>query len=312
MDQIKEVRRAADQVYGFVVDISLLCVRRRRLAFTKAHEPYTSAIESWSCYAANQVPLTTDSHKMHALFRPGSAAIGGRLYYDAASSVAPSIISNTPSVMALRRLDEHRNSRLDASLTFDDEVNEYEDDLEVHDNINRKQAKKIESSIEEFQNNRSAIDSKRDDTSNIGENDEASIHDITADELFSQDFGHAHDEQITDEQSSSICASDDAASLLQSFNTAVSSSQTGSYYASSHSGSHFSTSEQSSQPRKSRQGHKLLKGAFLRGSEVGRLRGFSFPEEKQNTIQEDESEQLLGDAFSSNLSVEVSEEGEYT
>eukprot|EP00986_Skeletonema_menzelii_P010410 scaffold5067_cov161-Skeletonema_menzelii.AAC.22 len=323
MDQIKEVRRAADQVYQFVVDISLLCVRRRRLAFTKAHEPYTSVIESWGCYAANKVPLTTDSHKMHALFRPGSAAIGGRLYYDTAAtaaSVAPSVVSNTPSIMALRRLDEHRNSRLDASLTFDDEVNEYQDDFEVHENMNRKQAKKMESSIEEFQNNRSAIDSKRDDTSNIGENNEASVHDITADELFSQDFCHAHGEQKMDEQSSSICASDDAASLLQSFNTAVSSSQTGSYYASSytgshyassHSGSHFSSSEQSSHPRKSRQLNKL-KGAFLRGSEIGRLRGFSFPEEKQHTIQEHESEQLQNDALSSNLSVEVSEEGEYT
>jgi len=49
---------------------------------------------------------------------------------------------------------------------------------------------------------------------------------------------------------------------------------------------------------------------FLRESAVGRLHGFSFPEEKQstiprqNTIPED-------DDFSSNLSVKVSEEGEY-
>ncbi len=320
MDHNKEVRRAADQVYEFVVDISLLCVRRRRLAFMKAREPYIPTVETWGSYAANRVPVTTDSHKLHALFRPGSEAIGGRFYYDADASVAPSVISNTPSVMALRRLDEHRNSRLDASLTFDDEVDEYEDDLKARENMNLALVPKMESSIEEFQNNRSALDSKRDVTSNIGENDEASINDVTADDLFSQDFGHAHDEQKINEQASAISASDDAASLLQSFNTAVSSSQAGSYYASSHtesyhasshSGSHFSSSEQSSRPRKPRQAHRS-KAPFLRGSEVGRLHGFSFPQEKQNTIKEDESEQLQYDVLSSHLSVEVSEQGEFT
>mmetsp|Transcript_16402 Transcript_16402/g.25381 ORF Transcript_16402/g.25381 Transcript_16402/m.25381 type:complete len:1158 (+) Transcript_16402:152-3625(+) len=339
MDQIKEVRRAADQVYEFVVDISLLYVRRRRVAFTKAQQPFISVIESWGCYAANKVPLTTDSQKMHALFRPDSAAIGNRMYYDAAASVAPSIVSNTPSIMALRRIDEHRMSGMDASHTFDDEVDEYQDDLEVHENMSHKQAKKMESSLEEFQNNRYAIDTKRDDTSNIGDNEDTSLHGATADELFSQDFDYAHDEQEMDGQSSAISASDDAASLLQSFNSAVSSSHTGSYYgsshtgshyesshtgsyyasshtgsyhASSHSGSHFSSSEQPSGPRKSRQAHKQKAQPFLRESTVGKLHAFSFPAEKQNTIHEDESEALLEDDFSSNFSVEVSEEGGLT
>ena len=74
------------------------------------------------------------------------------MYYDAAASVAPSIVSNTPSIMALRRIDEHRMSGMDASHTFDDEVDEYQDDLEVHENMSHKQAKKMESSLEEFQN----------------------------------------------------------------------------------------------------------------------------------------------------------------
>jgi len=346
MDHMKEVRGAADQVYELVIDISLLFVRRRRLAFTKAHQPHVSAIETWGSYTANRVPITTDSQNMHALFRPDTAAIGGRLYYDAAASVATSVISNTPSIMALRRIDEHRNSGLDASRTFDDE---FQDDFAFDENTSRKQVKKMESSVEDFQNNCRAIDSKTDDTSNIDGNDEASIYGVTADELFSQDFGKAHTGQEMDERSAAISASDDAASLLQSFNTAVSSSHTGSYYgsshtgsyyasshtgshygssntgshyvsshtgshygssntgsyyASSHTGSNYSSSGQPSGPSKGRQARKLKAQQFLRESAVGRLHGFSFPKEKPNTIHEN-------DDFSSNLSVKVSEEGEF-
>ncbi len=347
-DHVKEVRGAADQVYELVIDISLLFVRRRRLAYTKAHQPHVSAVETWGNYTANRVPLTTDSQKMHALFRPGTVAIGGRQYYDAAMSVGTSVISNTPSIMALRRIDEHRNSGLDASRTFDDE---YLDDFEFHDNVSRKQVKKVESSIDEFQNNRYAIDHKSDDG-----NEEASNYGVTADELFSQDFGQAHDGQEMYKRSSAISASDDAASLLQSFNSAVSSSHTGSYYgssqagsfygssqagdhygsshtgshygsshtgshygsshtgsyyASSHTGSHISSSGQPNGPRNGREARKLKAHKFLRESAVGRLHGFSFPEEKQspiprqNTIPEDD------DFSSTNLSVKVSEEGEY-
>lgn len=330
MDQIREVRRAADQVYEFVVDLSLLYTRRRRVAFSKAHQPFTSSMESWGSYVANRVPLTTDSQMMHALFRPDSSAIGGRLYYDAAASVAPSLVSNTAPVMALRRLDEHRMSGMDASHTFDDEVDEYEDDFDVRADMSQthlhvhKQAQKMESSLEEFQNNRYAIDSKRDDTSNIGDNEDTSRYDVTADELFSSGFDYGHEEQELDDQSSAISASDDATSLLQNFNSAVSShtgsyyasSHTGSYYESSHTGSYFSASEQQSGPtRKPRHAQKLKSQPFLRDSAVGRLQGFSFPEEKQNTIQEDASAEIRDEDdfdFSSNLSVNISEEGEFT
>ena len=284
------------------------------------------------------MPLTTDSQKMHELFRPDSAAIGGRLYYDSAMSVATSVISNTPSIMALRRIDEHRNSGLDASRTFDDE---YLDDFEFDENVSRKkQVKKMESSIDEFQNNRYAIDNKSDDG-----NEDVSNYGVTADELFSQDFDQAHNGQEMDGRSSAISASDDAASLLQSFNSAVSSSHTGSYYgssqagsfygssqagshygssqtgshyasshtgsyyASSHTGSHVSSSGQPSGPRNGRQARKSKAHNFLRESAVGRLHGFSFPEEKQNTLPR-QNTIPEDDDVSSNLSVKVSEEGE--
>ena len=315
IEHIREVRRAADQLYELIIDLSLLYARRRRIAFSKAHQPFTSAIEPWGSYVANRIPLTTDSQMMHALFRPDASAIGGRLYYDTATSVAPSIVSNTAPVMALRRLDEHKASGMDASHNFDDEFDEYEDDLEVPANLSQTQAlvcaQKMESSLEEFQNNRYAIDnSKRDDTSYITDNENTSQHDVTAAELFSPNYGH--DEQELDDQSLAIDASDDAASLLQNFNTAA-SSHTGSYYASSHSGSEKSAS---GPRRKSRQatGSKLKSQQFLRESAVGRLQGFSFPEEKQNTIQEDVSEEITDEDFdfrSSFNSVEVSDEGEF-
>ena len=321
MNHTREVRLAADQVFEFLVDLSLLFVRRRRIAFLKAQQPSPVA-ESWGSYIVNKLPFATESQKMHALFRPDSSSIGGRLYYDAGASVAPSVVSNTPSVMALRRLDEHRTSGMDASYTFDDEVDESEDEFEVDEKMSQtnvqKQVQKMESSLREFENSRYVIDSKRDDTANIDDN-ESSQHEFTADDLFSTDNDYAHDEEeTTDGRSSVINTSDDAASILQNFNSAM-SSHTGSYFASSHSGSYFSASEQDGAPgsqSKSRQVQKH-QPQRLRQSAINRLQGFSFPEEKQNTIHEGRSEYIQeedshdGD-YKSTLSVEVSEEGEYT
>lgn len=225
------------------------------------------------------------------------------MYYDAGTSVAPSIVSITPSVLALRRLDEHRTSRVDASYYYDDEIDDNEDDFDlnvksIQANHFSKNVQKMESSLEEFQNNRFVIDNKRDDTPRY--------------DMFSPAYGyHGHEqEEEIDEQLPTINAFDDAASLLQNFNFAV-SSYTGSYYASSHSGSHFSASEQQSAPRKSGQAQKLKSQRF-RDSAINRLQGFSFPEDNQYTIREDMSEEIQDHDSSTNMSVAVSDEGEFT
>lgn len=302
----REVRLAADQVYEFLVDLSLLFIRRRRIAFLKAQQP-SSLSESWGSYIVNKLPFTTDSKTMHALFRPDSSSIGGRLYYDAGTSVAPSIVSNTPSIMALRRLDEHRSSGMDGSYTFEDEVeksdgdsdgaSEVEEEKMSQTNIH-KQVQEMESSLAEFQNNRYAIDSKQ---------EESSQHEFTADDLFSD----VQDVEEVDEQSSAINTSDDAASILQNFNTAL-SSHAGSYFESSHSGSYFSSEHDGAAKTKSK--HQKHKSPHLRESAINRLQGFSFPEENQKTIHEDTVEDNIrgsryGDLdYNSNFSVEASDE----
>lgn len=298
----REVRLAADQVYEFLVDLSLLFIRRRRIAFLKAQQP-SSVSESWGSYIVNKLPFTTDSKTMHALFRPDSSSIGGRLYYDAGTSVAPSIVSNTPSIMALRRLDEHRSSGMDGSYTFEDEVEESDGDSEVEEekmsqtNI-QKQVQEMESSLAEFQNNRYVIDSKQ---------EESSQHEFTADDLFSD----VQDVEEVDEQSSAINTSDDAASILQNFNTAL-SSHAGSYFESSHSGSYFSSEHDDAAKTKSK--HQKHKSPHLRESAINRLQGFSFPGENQKTIPEDTVEDNIRDSrygdldYNSNFSVEASDE----
>lgn len=302
-NHIREVRLAADQVYEFLVDLSLLFIRRRRIAFLKAQQP-SSVSESWDSYIVNKLPFTTESKTMHALFRPDSSSIGGRLYYDAGTSVAPSIVSNTPSIMALRRLDDHRSSGMDGSYTFEDEVEESDDDSKVKEekmsqtNIH-KQVQEMESSLAEFQNNRYVIDSKQEE--------EASQHEFTADDLFSD----VQDVEEVDEQSSAINNSDDAASILQNFNTAL-SSHAGSYFESSHSGSYFESEHDGAAKTKSK--HQKHKSPHLRESAINRLQGFSFPEENQKTIPEDTVEDNIRDSryedldYNSNFSVEASDE----
>ncbi len=298
----REVRLAADQVYEFLVDLSLLFIRRRRIAFLKAQQP-SSVSESWGSYIVNKLPFTTDSKTMHALFRPDSSSIGGRLYYDTGTSVAPSIVSNTPSIMALRRLDGHRSSGMDGSYTFEDEVDESDGDSEVEEekmsqtNIH-KQVQEMESSLAEFQNNRYVIDSKQEETPQ---------HEFTADDLFSD----VQDVEEVDEQSSAINTSDDAASILQNFNTAL-SSHAGSYFESSHSGSYFSSEHDDAAKTKSK--HQKHKSPHLRESAINRLQGFSFPGENQKTIPEDTVEDNIRDSrygdldYNSNFSVEASDE----
>lgn len=286
----REVRLAADQVYEFLVDLSLLFIRRRRIALLKAQQP-SSVSESWGSYVVNKLPFTTDSNTMHALFRPDSSSIGGRLYNDAGTSVAPSIVSNTPSIMALRRLDVHRSSGMDGSYTFDDEESEVEEEKTSQTNIH-KQVQKMESSLAEFQNNRYVIDSKQ---------EESSQQELTADDLFSD----VQDVEEVDEQSSAINTSDDAASILQNFNTALESSHSGSYFESSeHDGA-----------AKTKPKHQKHKSPHLRESTINRLQGFSFPRENQKTIPEDTVEDNIRDSrygdldYNSNLSEEASDEG---
>lgn len=265
------------------------------------HFPLVS--ESWDSYIVNKLPFTTDSKTMHALFRPDSSSIGGRLYYDAGTSVAPSIVSNTTS-LALRRLNEHRSSGMDGSYTFEDEVEESDGDSEVEEekmsqtNIH-KQVQEMESSLAEFQNNRYVIDSKQ---------EESPQHEFTADDLFSD----VQDAEEVDEQSSAINTSDDAASILQNFNTAL-SSHAGSYFESSHSGSYFSSAENDGAPKTKSQ-HQKHKSSHLRESAINRLQGFAFPEENQKTIPEDTVEENIRDSrygdldYNSNFSVEASDE----
>jgi len=104
-DANREVRLAADHVYGMLVDLPSLFSRRRQIAASKAQQltAVPTNQKMWADYLVGRLPFTVEARKLHALFRPHGS---GLTYYHAdAISVPPSVAaSNAPSIMALARM----------------------------------------------------------------------------------------------------------------------------------------------------------------------------------------------------------------
>jgi hypothetical protein len=103
IDVNREVRLAADHVYGMLVDLPSLFFRRRRIAASKAQLTATPTNQKmWADYLVSRLPLTVEARKLHALLRPHGI---GLTYYDADASVAPSVDdSNATSIVAQARM----------------------------------------------------------------------------------------------------------------------------------------------------------------------------------------------------------------
>lgn len=104
-DANREVRLAADHVYGMLVDLPSLFSRRRQIAASKAQQ--LTAVPTnqtmWADYLVGRLPFTVEARKLHALFRPHGSGL--TYYHSDAISVTPSVAaSNAPSIMALARM----------------------------------------------------------------------------------------------------------------------------------------------------------------------------------------------------------------
>ncbi len=193
VDQNREVRQAADHVYGLLVDLPSLFARRRLgIAFAKAKQLATIPTDqrSWANYVVSRLTVTTEARKLHTLFRP--EGMSGS-YYDGDASVAPSVAaSQTPSIMALSRLGENlRDSRMEMNVMWEDEEERLfgpSDNPHLDENVEK--------------GFRLPVGTDNDDAA--ASESESNL----ADELFSEHFSYANDSN----------------NMLASFNYAVSSS----------------------------------------------------------------------------------------
>lgn len=236
-DHNREVRQAADHVYGLLVDLSSLFARRQRIAFSKAQQAAVVSTNHnmWSDYVARRLPLTINAQKLHALFRP--VGISGRVFHDADESVSPSVAaSTTPSTMALTRL---RKSLEPPNGLYQDEedrlfgpaTDEYLDES-VEDRYFPSLAQP--SPVGDLQSSPKALVVTEEDQGRDLEDEEG----ILAEELFSK--------QEQPPMPNDTFTYESGANMLESFNYAV-SSHGGSYLSASQTGSLFG-SERSSSP----------------------------------------------------------------
>lgn len=289
IDYNREVRQAADQCYDLLTDLSRLFLRRRRVAYAKAHQsteaPKTS--KTWSDYLVGRLPFTMDARQLHALFRPEGVGVGVT-YFEPNVALNHSINANglNTSLLALERLDGSlRNSRFGSQLMFDDEMEQYQDLGDDPDNLATNSRSSGHMNEAHYQEQYDEVEKEY--------NDAHLPKEKTLNEFDDEDFLKAFDSSFPGN------SDHDSASLLQSFNNAASShsgsyfssNHSGSYFSSDHTGSYFSASgdeDQSSKPRKSRGVKKKSSGVGIQDQ----LRGFVFPEDEggQGVIHEHDNE----------------------
>lgn len=254
-DHNREVRQAADHVYGLLVDLSSLFSRRRRVAYSKALQLAEASKYqgmTWSDYLVRRLPFTTEAKKLHTLFRP--EGVSGRVFYDVDANDAPSVAaSNTPSIMALSRLGDNRlDSRMEVPIGFYD--GDEEDRLfgpagdgDLRESIEDSYAPPPQESVP-----RRSFNSHNDDAEyqaliqpSLGSEprrSNAELKDDDGDErqaFITRDAGHdvSADNLFTEQDGASKAAGyENGTSMLESFNYAV-SSRGGSHFGSERLGS---------------------------------------------------------------------------
>jgi len=252
-DHNNEVRQAADHVYSLLADLSSLFCRRRRIAFSTAHQRavFSSNENPWSNYLASRLPFNIEAQKLHALFRP--EGINGRAFNDTLGSGGPPSVAGSnrdyPSLMALSRLGESlrdsKNNMYDGDeedRIFGSREDDYLDESLEDDLLDESRRSRTPNDLEEDRD---------------GFQPENFNHGVSAEDLFAD----------PDEVSipANRFSSQNSRSMLENFNYAVSSH--GSQYGSERSGS----------PLPSVQDTK--KSASSMNSIAGRMRDFSFPED---------------------------------
>lgn len=257
VDHIREVRQAAGHVYGLLVDLSSLFVRRQRIAFSKAHNlnAVSSNQNMWADYIASKIPLTIEAQKLHALFRP--AGMRGSIFPDADGSVAPSVAASyTPSVMALGRLrDSLSQSRLemqnealylDESDQNESDQNEtlYLDESEKNESLYLGESDRLFSTSKTQYLDESVEDRYiQSESPQVGESRTSPKHLAVTEEVLESALEGREDPFL----SKSTLAHESGASMLESFNYAV-SSRGGSCFSVSQTGSLFDSERSSSPP----------------------------------------------------------------
>jgi len=233
VDHNSDVRHAADQVYGLLVDLSSLFLRRQQIAFAKAkqHSVLSTSQNLWADYLSHKLPLTTEGKKLHALFRPDG--VSEREFIDTSASKS----DYTPSIMALSRLSTSlRKSTLE---TYDEDiVDDVDDVVDQHFDFDENGEGSYMPSVEapldgEFRSNLQTHDEMENDREDFSGDME---HNLTVPDPF---FEQEQQEQFSFPAQS--FNSQNGANMLDSFNYAVSShggtSQSGSQFGSERSGS---------------------------------------------------------------------------